>query len=77
MQSIDDLARTIIELAPTDQMELLERVARLNFQKGLEELARKYQSRLTSENCLDTPTEKVWDELRSMREEVVSRDYPN
>ena len=59
MQSIDDLAHTITELAPADQQELLEKVAKLNFQKGLADLAQKYRTRLASENCLDISAEQV------------------
>jgi hypothetical protein len=77
MQSIDDLAHTITELAPADQQELLEKVAKLNFQKGLADLARRYRTRLASENCLDISAEQVLAELQRIREEVVSRDYPN
>lgn len=77
MQSIDDLAHTITELAPADQQELLEKVAKLNFKKGLADLARKYRTRLASENCLDTSAEQVLAELQRIRQEVVSRDYHN
>lgn len=77
MQSIDELAHTITNLAPADQEALLEKVAQMNFHKGLADLAGKYRARLASENCLDISAELVLAELQRIREEVVSRDYPN
>src|SRR5258706_16400727 len=35
MQSIDDLANLIAQLDPSEQQALLDKVAQLNFQKGL------------------------------------------
>ena len=77
MQSIDELARTITELPPSEQQALLDRVAQLNFQKGLNDLAEKYRARLAREGRLDIRAEQVWSELQRIREEVASRDYPN
>lgn len=77
MQSIDELAHTITDMAPADQEALLERVAQMNFQKGLADLAGKYRTRLASEKSLDISAELVLVELQRIREEVVSRDYPN
>lgn len=77
MQSIDELARTITELPPSEQQALLDRVVQLNFQKGLNDLAEKYRARLAREGSLDIRAEQVWSELQRIREEVASRDYPN
>lgn len=77
MQSVDDLAKTITALPKSDQEALIEKVAKLNFQKGLADLAEKYRARLTKEGQLNIPAESVWTELRRMREEVAERDYPN
>jgi hypothetical protein len=77
MQSVDDLARAITALPPSQQQALLDRVAQLNFQKGFSELAEKYQARLASEGRLNRPPERVWAELHRIREEVAERDYPN
>lgn len=76
MQSLDDLAREIISLDPSAQQTLIEKVASLNFQKGLRDLAEKYRSRLASEDRLDIPAEQVWAELHRIREEIASHDYP-
>ena len=76
MQSIDELAREIIALDPSQQEVLLEKVAQLNLQKGLHQLAEKYRARLGREDRLNVPQEKVWAELHRVREEIASNDYP-
>ena len=76
MQSIDDLAREITALEPAEQQALIDKVAQLNFQKGLHDLAANYRSRLAGEGRLNIPTEQVWAELHRIREEVVAHDYP-
>jgi hypothetical protein len=77
MQSIDDLAREIIALPPSDQQVLLDRVAQLNFQKGLTDLSEKYRERLAREGRLNDSPEQAWAELHRIREEIAQRDYPN
>lgn len=76
MQSIDDLAREITSLDPSEQRALIDKVAQLNFQKGLHDLAEKYRSRLASEGRLSIPAEQVWAELNRIREEIAEHDYP-
>jgi hypothetical protein len=63
MQSIDDLAREITSLDPSEQQTLIDKVAQLNFQKGLRDLAEKYRSRLRSEGRLKIRPERVWTEI--------------
>ena len=77
MQSIDDLAREITSLDPSAQRALIDKVAQLNFQKGLRELAEKYRNRLSSERRLNIPAEQVWAELHHIREEIAAHDYPS
>ena len=77
MQTVDDLARAITALPHSEQEALINKVAQLNFQKGLADLANKYRARLGREGRLDIPAEEVWAELRRIREEVAERDYPN
>jgi hypothetical protein len=50
MQSIDDLANVITELDASEQQALLDKVAQLNFQKGLHDLAATYRARLARQN---------------------------
>jgi len=40
---IDELAQKIVTLDPSKQEVLLEKVAELNFRRGLEALSQKYQ----------------------------------
>jgi hypothetical protein len=76
MQSIDDLAREITALDPSQQEALLDKVAQLNIQKRLHELAGKYRARLAREDRLNIRTEEVWAELHRIREEIAAHDYP-
>ena len=76
MQSIDDLANVITGLNPSEQQALLDKVAQLNFQKGLHNLADKYRARLGREGHLNSPTEQIWIELRRIREQIAEHDYP-
>jgi hypothetical protein len=77
MQSIDELAREIIDLTPSQQQVLLERVAQLNLQKGLRELAEKYRTRLARTGKLNIPPQQVWAELHRVRQEIATDDYPS
>ncbi len=76
MQSIDDLANVITDLEPTEQQALLDKVAQLNFQKGLHDLARNYRARLARENQLNASPEQIWVQLRRIRKEIAEHDYP-
>ena len=76
MQSIDDLANVITELEPSEQQALLDKVAQLNFQKGLHDLAEKFRARLAREELLNTPSEQVWAELHRIRQQIAEHDYP-
>lgn len=77
MQSIDDLAREITSLDPSEQQALLEKVAQINFRKGLHDLSEKYRERLAREDRLNVPPDEVWAELHHIREEVAAHDYPD
>jgi hypothetical protein len=76
MQSIDDLANVITDLDPTEQQALLDKVAQLNFQKGLHDLAEKYRARLARDKQLNSSPEQIWIELHRIREEIAQHDYP-
>ncbi len=76
MQSIEDLANMITSLEPSEQQALLDKIAQLNFKKGLHDLTEKYRTRLAGEGRLDVPAEKVWAELHRIREEIAEHDYP-
>lgn len=75
MQSLDDLANVITALDPSEQQTLLDRVAQLNFQRGLHNLSEKYRARLARQSQLNSPPEKIWIELQRIREEIAEHDY--
>jgi hypothetical protein len=76
MQSIDDLANVITDLDPSEQQTLLDKVAQLNFQKGLHDLADRCRVRLARESQLKVPSEQIWIELHRTREQIAEHDYP-
>jgi len=76
MQSIDDLASAITELNPSEQQALLDKVAQLNFQKGLHELAERFRTRLDREKQLNLPSEQVWIELHRIAKRSLTMTTP-
>ena len=54
----------------------MDKVAQLNFQKGLHDLADKYRARLARESQLEESSEQVMIELHRIREQIVENDYP-
>ena len=76
MHASDDLANVISDLESSEQQALLDKIARLNFQKGLHALSEKYRARLARQNQLNSPPEHVWIELHRIREEIAEHDYP-
>jgi hypothetical protein len=72
---IDELATKIATLNTADQEALWEKVAELNFQRGLEALSQKYRARLAAEGKLDQTADTVMAELKKLREEIAANDY--
>lgn len=72
---IEELARQIVTLQPVEQEELLEKVADLNFQRGLETLSQRYRERLAAAGKLHQKTEEVMAELARIHEEIALREY--
>jgi hypothetical protein len=72
---IDTLAAEIATLDPEEQETLWEKVAALNFQRGLAELSRKYRTRLAAEGKLDQTADAVMAELKQLREDIAAHDY--
>jgi len=75
MQSVDELARAITSLEPSEQQALIDKVAQINFQKGLHDLSEKYRQRLLAEHRLNVPSDEIWSELQHIREEIADDDY--
>jgi hypothetical protein len=76
MQSIDQLAKLITDLNPSEQHALLDKVAQLNFHKGLHDLAEKYRARLAREGKLNVSPEQIFEELNHTRQKIAEHDYP-
>ncbi len=72
---VDELAEQVVALGPSEQEELLERVANLNFQRGLETLSRKYRERLASAGKLNQKADEVMAELEQIREGIAASEY--
>lgn len=72
---IDELAEQIAALGPSEQEALLEKVASLNFQRGLEALSQKYQEQLAAKGKLDQKADEVMAELEQIREEIAASEY--
>jgi hypothetical protein len=72
---IDESATKIATLDPAEQEVLWEKVAELNFQRGLEMLSQKYRARLAAEGKLDQTADTVMAELKKLREDIVANDY--
>jgi len=75
--SLNELAEQIVALEPTEQEALIERVAELNFQRGLEALSQRYRKRLAQEGQLDQSATEVLAELAKLREEIAAQFNPN
>jgi hypothetical protein len=75
--NLDELAQQITALDRTAQEALLEKVAELNFQRGLEALAHTYRQRLAREGKLDQSTADIMAELEQVREALAAHDYQN
>ncbi len=74
-ENIGELAERIVAQEPTEQEALIERVAELNFQRGLEALSQRYRKRLAQEGKLDQPATEVLADLAKLREEIAAHDY--
>ena len=72
---LDELDTQIATLYPAEQEALWEKVAGLNFQRGLEDLAPKYRARLAAESTLDKTADIVMAELKKLREAIAADDY--
>lgn len=72
----EGLAGELASLGEKEQRAVLERVAELNYRRGLAVLSEQYRVRLQSVARLDQSAEEVLAELRRIREEIAAGDYP-
>jgi hypothetical protein len=73
--NIDQLAEQIATLNRREQETLLEKVAELNFQRGLKALSLQYRERLAQEGRLDQKAAEVMAELERVREDIATHEY--
>jgi hypothetical protein len=71
---IDALAEEIATLDPEVQETLWEKVAELNFLRGLKGLSETYRARLAAEGKLDQTADAVMAELKQLREDIAAHD---
>jgi hypothetical protein len=76
LPEIEELAENIANLDPKIQENLLEKVTELNFQRGLNNLMKKYQQRLKNEKEFEQNSKKILEKLKQIRAEVAAEDYP-
>jgi ribosomal silencing factor RsfS len=72
---IEVLAEQIVALDPSEQAELLDRVAELNLRRDLEALSQKYRERLAAEGKLSQKTEEIMAQLEHIREVIAANDH--
>ena len=72
---IDRLAERIAILDPSEQAVLLEKIAELNYQHGLEELSQKYRERLEKEGKSNQKADEVMIELEKICDKIASDEY--
>jgi len=75
--NIRKLAEQIATLELSEQEELLEKVADLNYQRGLKQLSQRYRERLSAAGQMDQKADEVMAELGRIREEIAAREYQN
>ena len=72
--NIDQLAEQIATLGQTKQRALLEKVAELNFQRGLVDFSQMYRKRLEKEGRLTQTASEAMAGLGQIREEFADHD---
>jgi len=73
---VENLAAKIVTLGELEQQALWERVAELNFRRGLSALSKQYRERLQQQGQLDRSVEGILADLKQIREEIAAHDYP-
>ncbi len=73
---VEELARQIASLEESDLQALLERVEELSFRHGINALSDRYRKRLKEQGKLNEGAEKILMQLKQIRQEIASREYP-
>ncbi len=72
---VDEVAQEIANWEAAQQQNLLQKLAELNYRRGLKELSEKIQNRLRAEGKLDQSVDEIFAELARVREAVAADDY--
>ena len=73
---VDELARQIASLSEAELQTLFERVEELGFRQELHALSDRYRDRLKRQGEIDESADEIMQKLKSIREEIASREYP-
>ena len=74
--TVEELARQIASLSEADLQALFERVEALSFRQELHALSDRYRECLKRRGELDEGAEAILRKLKTIREEIASREYP-
>ena len=73
---VEELARQIASLSESEFQDLFDRVEELSFRQELHALSDRYRERLKRRGELDEGAEEILRQLKRIREEIASREYP-
>jgi hypothetical protein len=73
---VEELAQQIASLDESDLQVLLERVGDLSFRQELRAISDRYRKRFKEQGILDESTDEILRNLKRIREEIASREYP-
>lgn len=73
---IEELADQIASLDEAQQRAVLDRVAEVNYRRGLTTLSEQYRERLRQNDKLNRSVDEILAELKQTREGIAARDYP-
>jgi hypothetical protein len=72
---VDQIAEEIASWETAQQESLLNRLADLNYRRGLKALSEKIRNRLKAEGKLHQSADEIFAELARIREKVAADDY--
>ncbi|MDZ7265380.1 MAG: hypothetical protein ONB16_12400 [candidate division KSB1 bacterium] len=72
---IDEMAHEIATWEKSQQENLLQRLADLNYRRGLKALSKKIRQRLIAEGKMKQSVDEIFAKLARTREEVAADDY--
>ena len=73
---VEELARQIASLNEAELQTLFELVEELGFRQELHALSDRYRERLKRQGEIDEGADEIMKKLKSIREEIASREYP-